>query len=143
MLNQTALSHAVALADHRTRICNPNHTYPVHRTPRSAGWRIPAQSPVKQRSETLQHSDAHTNFPDVDFGEAESLSERIGMKGCPHMLREFSVKRCRLLTRCLPSAGSNSGASTSEWLCDALAELVQSDSQFFDWKWGAKIHYRY
>lgn len=38
-------------------------------------------------------------------------------------------------------AGSHAEASTS-WLCEALSALVQPDSKFFPWKWGAKIHYR-
>lgn len=46
--------------------------------------------------------------------------------------------------------GSHAEASTSRstsdkvaWLCQALKALVQPDSQWFDWKYGSKIHYRY
>ena len=47
-------------------------------------------------------------------------------------------------------AGSHAKASSSTsspeevaWLCEALKALVQPDSQWYDWKYGSKIHYRY
>lgn len=53
-------------------------------------------------------------------------------RNCENLFKEYFI---------FIPAGSNAEASTS-WLCEALAALVQPDSKFFPWKWGAKIHYR-
>ncbi|CAL5220694.1 g2745 [Coccomyxa viridis] len=68
---------------------------------------------------------------------------------CPEFARRVHETLSDESTEVTERIGSHAQASASTsspeevaWLCEALKALVQPDSQWYNWKYGSKIHYR-